>query len=146
MDISVSFISPRSNGAIARHVAVPERMAARETRRRAELRGRHAEDDVAAQYAANGYSILARRLRTGCGEIDLVVANARTLIFVEVKARPSAIACAYAVTPRQQARLWEAASCALAQHPEWEREGTIFNVALVSPAGIEHIEDAIRYQ
>lgn len=150
LSISGHLESPRSDA--VRHDAVGECRsvvsdnAARNKRRRAEERGRIAEMDVAAQWVADGFSILARRLRTGCGEIDLVVANAEILIFVEVKARPTMAAAAYAVSPRQQARLLEAACHALAQHPEWERPATRFDVALVSPTGVHHIEDAIRYQ
>ena len=114
-------------------------------RRAAEFLGRHAEAEIAAGWEARGYHILARRLRTPAGEIDLVVASSEMLIFIEVKARPTHAAAAYAVSPRQQARLLEAAGISLATHPEWQRPATRFDVALVSPAGIAHIEDAIRY-
>jgi putative endonuclease len=114
-------------------------------RRAAEFLGRVAEADIAAHWEAQGYEILARRLRTSAGEIDLVVASGETLIFIEVKARTTLAAAAYAVSPRQQARLLEAASISLATHPAWQRSATRFDVALVSPAGIAHIEDAIRY-
>ncbi len=67
------------------------------------------------------------------------------LVFVEVKARKTMAEAAYAVSPRQQARLLEAASLALATHSHWERPGVRFDVALVYAGGIEHIEDAIRY-
>lgn len=113
-------------------------------RRRAEDFGRLAEAGVAQAWAANGYEILARRLRTGAGEIDLVAADDETLVFIEVKARRSLAAAADAVTPRQQARLLEAAGIALALNPDWERGATRFDVALVSPEGTRHIEDAIR--
>ncbi len=93
-----------------------------------------------------GFTVLARRLRTGSGEIDLVVADGRTLVFIEVKARRSFAVAALAVGPRQQARLFQAASLALALHPEWERANTRFDVALVCGGRVEMIEDAIRYQ
>jgi putative endonuclease len=114
-------------------------------RRAAETLGRNAEDDVAMLWGAKGFSILAKRLRTGAGEIDLVVADGETLVFVEVKARRSMAEAAYAVSPRQQARLLEAASIALAAHEDWHRPCIRFDVALVCNGAIEHIEDAIRY-
>jgi putative endonuclease len=118
----------------------------RPTRRRtAELHGRAAEESVAANWQANGYDILARRLRTGSGEIDLVVANASHLVFVEVKARKSVSEAAYAVLPRQQSRLLEAANTVLAAREDWHRPFIRFDVALVCGSRIEHIEDAIRY-
>ena len=114
-------------------------------RRSAEILGRKAEDAVALELQAKGFRVLAQRLRTGVGEIDLVLADAETLIFVEVKARNSLAEAAYAVATRQQARLLEAASLALALHEDWERPAIRFDVALVCHGTIEHIEDAIRY-
>ena len=114
-------------------------------RRAAEILGRNAEDDVVLLWQAKGFSVLARRLRTGAGEIDLVVADRDILVFVEVKARRSMAEAAYAVSPRQQARLLEAANMALAMHEDWHRPCTRFDVALVCNGAIEHIEDAIRY-
>jgi putative endonuclease len=113
--------------------------------RAAELLGRKAEDAVALKLQAEGFRVLAQRLRTGAGEIDLVVADAETLLFVEVKARNSLAEAAYAVAPRQQARLLEAASLALALHEDWARPAIRFDVALVYRDTIEIIEDAIRY-
>jgi putative endonuclease len=114
-------------------------------RRAAETRGRDAEAIVAQRLAAQGFSVLARRLRTGAGEIDLVVADARQLLFVEVKARRSLAAAAHAVSPRQQARLLEAAAAALAAHEEWARPEMRFDVALVAGDAVEIICDALRY-
>ncbi|HUW79991.1 MAG TPA: YraN family protein [Acidocella sp.] len=114
-------------------------------RRAAETLGRSAEDDVALSWQAKGYSVLAQRLRTGAGELDLVLADRDTLVFVEVKARKTLAEAAYAVSPRQQARLLEAASLALATHEDWHRPAIRFDVALVCHGAIEHIEDAIRY-
>ena len=84
------------------------------------------------------------RLKTGSGEIDIVAADARCLIFVEVKARPSFLEAAYALSPRQQARLIQAAAIALALHEAWARPEIRFDAALVAGAGIQFIEDAIR--
>jgi len=114
-------------------------------RRAAQALGRGAEDLVAEQLLAAGYTILAQRLRTKAGEIDLVAADARRLIFVEVKARPCFTEAAYAVSARQQARLLAAAGVALAMHPEWAREEMRFDVALIAGGAVQMIEDAIRY-
>ncbi|MBB5373175.1 YraN family protein [Acidocella aromatica] len=114
-------------------------------RRAAQALGQSAEELVAEKLATSGYTILAQRLRTKAGEIDLIAANARRLLFVEVKARPSLAEAAYAVSVRQQARLLEAASVVLAVHPEWAREETRFDVALVAGEAVRVIKDAIRY-
>ena len=123
-------------------VAKPRALA---KRRAAEVMGRGAEDGVARQLEKQGFTVLARRLRTGVGEIDLVVADAERLVFVEVKARFCLVDAAYAVSARQQARLLEAASVALAQHEDWARDEIRFDVALVAGGRIEILADAIRY-
>ena len=114
-------------------------------RRAADILGRGAEDVVARLLEAHGFAVLARRLRTGAGEIDLIVADERRLVFVEVKARGCLADAAYAVSARQQARLLEAASLALAQHEDWARDEMRFDVALVAGAAVEILVDAIRY-
>ena len=56
-------------------------------RRRAERGGRRAETLAAWWLRLKGYAILARRVRTPLGEVDLVARRGGTLVFVEVKAR-----------------------------------------------------------
>lgn len=112
-------------------------------RRVAERTGRQAEDEVAALLQRQGYEVLARRLQTGAGEVDLIVANARLLIFVEVKARTNFADASYALLPRQQARLLRAAEIVLAQHEAWVRPEMRFDVALVAQGDIRVIENAL---
>ncbi|HQT47822.1 MAG TPA: YraN family protein [Acidocella sp.] len=114
------------------------------TRQAAEQLGRYAEAAAEADWVGRGYRTLARRLRTAAGELDLVMANGEHLVFVEVKARACAAAAAYAVSPRQQARLFSAAEAALAAHGEWLRPNIRFDVALVCAGRVEPIEDALR--
>ena len=54
-------------------------------RRRA--RGDHGERLAEGHLAAAGYRILERNFRTRHGELDLVAADARALVFCEVKTR-----------------------------------------------------------
>jgi len=115
-------------------------------RRAAEQQGRQAELVVAEHFRARGFTVLARRQRTDLGEIDIVVANERTLVFVEVKARGDFRRAAETLPPWKQARLLNAAEYLLAIHPEWRRDNTRFDVALVCHGAIEVIEDAIRQQ
>jgi len=48
--------------------------------------GQRAEDLVARRLAASGWEIVERNARTRYGELDIVALDARTLVFVEVKA------------------------------------------------------------
>lgn len=111
--------------------------------READLLGRQAEEKVATLLKQRGYEILAQRLQTGAGEIDLVVRNARSLVFVEVKARKNLTDASYALLPRQQARLLRAAEAAMAHHAEWARPETRFDIALMAQDDITIIENAL---
>ena len=111
----------------------------------AEARGRAAEDAAAAALAGDGWRLLARRVRTGAGELDLVAERAGLLAFVEVKARPSLAEAARALGPRQRARLLAAAEVWLAANPGHGAAGMRFDVLLVDPAGrVRRIADAFR--
>lgn len=122
---------------------MPLSAAAKARGRKADHLGRQAEEAVADLLQQKGYEILARRLQTGAGEIDLVVGNAQSLVFVEVKARANLADASYALLPRQQARLLRAAEAALAHHAEWARAETRFDVALVAQGDIKMIENAL---
>ena len=56
-------------------------------RARAERQGRRAESIAAFWLRLKGWRIIARRVRTPVGEIDLVARRFRTVAFVEVKSR-----------------------------------------------------------
>lgn len=112
-------------------------------RRTAERRGRTAETVAAWYLRLRGFGILARRVRTPAGEIDLVARRGRLLVFVEVKARPTLDAAAESLGPRQRKRLADAAAIWLAGH---RHAGAIrFDVLLVAPWSVpRHIVDAFR--
>ena len=95
--------------------------------------GISAESRAAALLIAKGYRILARRFRTPHGEIDIVARKRGLIAFVEVKARASLDEAAYAVTPRQQARIINAAEAWLAAHPEHSAFELRFDAVLIAP-------------
>ena len=118
----------------------------RQRREADEAFGRAAEARAAAALAADGWRVLAARVRTGVGEIDLVVERAGLVAFVEVKARPTLAGAAASLGPRQRARLVCAAEVWLARHPEVGTEAGIrFDVLLVDRDGrVRRIADAFR--
>ncbi|MGF1551667.1 MAG: YraN family protein [Paracoccaceae bacterium] len=77
--------------------------------------GLAAEDAAAALYARRGASVLARRLRLGGGEIDLVVLDRDVLVFVEVKRRKRLVPDS-PVSERQWSRLERAATAYMVEH------------------------------
>ena len=110
-------------------IASPERVAAFRT-------GISAESRAAAYLMAKGYRILAKRYRTPHGEIDLVARRRNLIAFVEVKARASLDDAAYAVTPRQQQRIIDAAQGWLVAHPEHAEFELRFDAMLSAPRSL----------
>lgn len=110
----------------SRRTPAPKRVAAFNA-------GVDAETQAAALLAAAGFEILARRYRTVCGEIDLIARRADLIAFVEVKARGRLDDAAYAVTPRQQARIVAAAQLWLAAHPDHAGRDLRFDAILIAP-------------
>ena len=49
--------------------------------------GKRGEDLACEELEKRGYTIVDRRFRTRCGEIDIVARDAGVLVFVEVKTR-----------------------------------------------------------
>ena len=69
--------------------------------------GAWGEAQVARWYEARGYAVLDRNWKVASGELDLVVARGREVVFCEVKSRSGAAfgPPVEAVTPAKQARL-----------------------------------------
>jgi putative endonuclease len=121
-------------------------MTARASRGRAAQRaGLAAEQQACTALEEDGWTVLARRLRTKAGEIDIAAERDGLLALVEVKARPTLAQAAGAILPRQRARLLAAAEIVLAQHPDWGSNGVRFDVLVVGADGrMRRIRDAIR--
>ena len=78
-------------------------------RQKAERRGRTAEWAAMLFLMCKGHRILGHRLRTPYGEVDVAAWKDGVLVIVEVKARKTYDAGAYAVTPMAQQRIARAA-------------------------------------
>ena len=110
---------------------------------RAQLAGVAAE--ALAEAALAGWEILGRRVRTPAGELDLIAERDGLLAFIEVKARPSLRDAAFALQPRQRARLVGAAEAWLAINPGHGAAGMRFDVMLVAADGtVRRIANAFR--
>src|SRR5471032_1126551 len=102
-------------------------------RQRAQRRGHNSESLAALWLRLKGYRILARRLKTHAGEIDLVAAAPfGPVCFVEVKARQAALAAAESVGSGQQTRIARAASLYLASRPGLARCGARFDIVAIA--------------
>ena len=116
------------------------------SRREAEHRGHAGESLAALWLRLKGYRILAQRLKTHAGEIDLVAAApVGPGCFIEVKARGLARAAAEAVGENQQARIARAACLYLASRPQLARRGSRFDIVAIAPRGLPvHHRDVWR--
>ena len=97
--------------------------------------GVDAEARCADLLRGQGFAIVATRYKTRYGEIDLIARRASTIAFVEVKARRRLADAAFAVTPRQQRRVIDAAQAWLADHPDADGCDLRFDVMLVGRSG-----------
>lgn len=118
-------------------------MGARED---AERRGRGAESLAALWLRLKGYRILARRLKTRAGEVDLVALPILgPVCFIEVKQRGDALAAAQSVHAGQRTRIARAAHLYLAAHPALARRGARFDIVALAPGALPvHHRDAWR--
>lgn len=101
-------------------------------------RGRWGEDQADRWYRGQGYQVLDRNWRCDVGELDLVVLNGRTVVFVEVKARATDYfgAASSAVDHRKQRRLRILAARWFADHPDHHGEAR-FDVVAITGTRIE---------
>ncbi len=113
--------------------------------RRARLgRGGRGELVAAALLIAKGYRILARRLRSPFGEIDIIAARPGRVAFVEVKWRASQEDAEAALTPAQARRIADAADYWLARHPRYLEREVGLDAVLVVPWRLpRHIRNAL---
>lgn len=109
-------------------------------------KGRLAEEEACLFLEKKGYKIFAKRYKTPCGEIDLLVTKEETLIAVEVKYRKGGVEqAAESITPRQKRRIQKALIYFLGGHPNFTTEYPFirFDVVLLSTSTDPvHIQNA----
>ena len=105
--------------------------------------GAHGEDLARRWYEARGYTVLARNWRCRDGELDLVLARGRLVVFCEVKTRTSDAfgVPAAAVTAAKQRRIRRLAARWL-EASAWRPGSVRFDVASVLAGRLEVIEAA----
>lgn len=82
--------------------------------------GRQAEDRALAHLLRQGLVLIERNARSRRGEIDLVMRDGATLVFVEVRQRRNARfgGAAASITASKRARLWRSAEHYLLRYPD----------------------------
>ncbi|QDC08300.1 hypothetical protein FHY55_03155 [Oceanicola sp. D3] len=109
--------------------------ARRQRGRRNYHAGAMAEESVARVYSDGGSVVAEKRWRGEGGEIDLVVEEPDTVVFVEVKQSRTFDQAAEAITPRQVARIMAAASEYVGRYPTALSTPMRFDLALVNGHG-----------
>ena len=102
------------------------------TREAAEQRGRLAEKTAATFLRLHGWRILAERVRTAGGEVDIIAQRGKLVAFVEVKARTKAADLDTAIDQHRLKRVAAAAEILFAQYCPNGEDARI-DVILVAP-------------
>jgi putative endonuclease len=111
-------------------------------RRRAEKAGRVGETAAAWWLRLKGWRILARRVRTPAGEVDLIARRGNLIAFVEVKRRKRGAELDFAIDKHRLARV---AAAAEVLGPRYMQPGDDMrvDVILIAPGrALRHIENA----
>src|SRR5438552_127185 len=102
--------------------------------------GERGEEAATRFLKRRGYHILARHLDTRLGELDVIAADGRTVVFVEVKTRSSSDAGhpADAIDDRKEQRMTQAALGYLKSHRLLDHAARFDVVAVTWPTGAKH--------
>jgi putative endonuclease len=115
--------------------------------------GRHGEEEAERHLTRRGFRLIERRFRVRNGEIDLVMADGKTIVFVEVRRRRSALAGdpLDSIDQRKRRRIIRTARLYLHVRGLYDRPCRFDVVAIRDDArpgegSIEHIADAFRVE
>ena len=111
-------------------------------------KGRRGERAAESYLLSRGCTLLERNYRNRRGEIDLVVQENGTVVFIEVKhwTTYSEEDIGLAVDGRKKSRILQAAKSFLSEHPEYEEAKLRFDLIFVPGNGKDllHLKDVIR--
>ncbi|HQS03119.1 MAG: YraN family protein [Halothiobacillus sp. 24-54-40] len=115
-------------------------------------RGYQAETDAANYLLGQGLQLIDRNVRAGRGEIDLIMQQGNTLVFVEVRARKAqaTISAVESISRSKRLKVIETAERLLMAHPAWQTRPCRFDVVGIAmaqgdqPAQLEWIVDAFQ--
>lgn len=108
----------------------------------AERKGREGEAQAAQWLSAKGWKILAERVKTPVGEIDLIARKGGLVAFTEVKWRKRAADLATAIDERRLQRVAAAVECVAHEYVEPGDDLRIDVILLAPGASPRHIANA----
>lgn len=101
-------------------------------------RGHRAESLAAAYLTRQGLRLIDRNVRAGHGEIDLIMHDGQTLVFIEVRARKMGawVSAAESVSLSKRKKIIETAERLLNKKPAWRKTPCRFDVVAIGlPVG-----------
>jgi putative endonuclease len=106
--------------------------------------GQEGEKRAAEALEGAGMRIIARNVRSGRGEIDIVAMDGDTLVFVEVKtwAAYGFEDLRFGIDRKKQRRIIETAKYFLSVHREYNCMAIRFDVVFIGPEAITHLASA----
>ena len=114
-------------------------------RRRSERSGRKAEWVAAVFLMLKGYRILAHRVRSRHGELDLIAVRGDRLAFIEVKYRRTLEAAFTSVSGEQANRMADAAEQWAWKHPAYRNHRLGLDAIYIAPWRMpRHLVDALQ--
>lgn len=111
-------------------------------RRLAEAAGRRGERLAAWWLRLKGWRVVAQRVRTPAGEVDLVAKRDGLVAFVEVKTRASAAELDFAIDQRRLARVAAAAELLMPVYATAGEDIRVDVILLAPGTRPRHIENA----
>ena len=111
--------------------------------------GAEGESAACEFLSSNGFSIISKNFYAGrSGEIDVIAAKGKLIVFAEVKARNSEMfgGGIYSITESKKKKLRASAKYYLLKNPEYNTTDytSRFDLIIVKDGKIEWIEDIIR--
>jgi len=111
-------------------------------RRVAEAAGRRGERIAGWWLRLKGWQIVARRVRTKAGEVDLIARRPGLVAFVEVKLRRTAADLDIAIDERRLARVAAAAEVLMAEYAQPGDDIRVDVILIARGVPLRHIENA----
>lgn len=112
------------------------------TRTPQQQKGDDAEARAAVFLEGQGLRVVARNVRAGRGELDVVARDGDVVVFVEVRRRKTRVDGLESIGPRKQKVLARSAAWWLAHNEPAARAR--FDVVVVVGARVHHVVDAFR--
>ena len=111
-------------------------------RQAADAAGRRGETYAATWFERRGWEVLAKRVKTKAGEVDLIVRRPDLVVFVEVKVRKTEAELDHAIDEHRLTRVAAAAELLMADYAQ-AGEDIRIDVMLLAPGCLpRHIENA----